>query len=167
MSICTPDLAVVCKECGAESGVPLPKDIEVVHAITFLCRNCAGNRSMLDGMTREEIAESPFAHKLDRERAGGYVEYVNGKFDWINGYAVRRREEDTRRKFCERNGFTPEQWYARVDALGWFCTDCRTKLAPGTVVRWCVDGSRALDKTFPLCRACQCKKVGPLGKPGP
>jgi hypothetical protein len=158
---------VVCKGCPAERTLLLPKDVAVLGPIPFLCKNCTGSRSMLDGMTKQEIAETPVARGLDRERAGGYLEYTNGEFAWINGAAVRRREEDTKRKFCKRNGFTPEQWHARVDALGWFCADCRRELTPETAVRWCADGSRALDKTIPLCRACQCKRVGLLGTPAP
>jgi hypothetical protein len=156
---------VVCKECHGEGTLPFPKDVTVSGPIPFLCKNCTGSRSMLDSMTRQEIDVTPVARELDRERAGGYKEYANGKFAWINGGAVRRREKDTRRKFCKRNGFTPEQWHARVDALGWFCTDCRRELTPETAVRWCADGSRGLDKTIPLCRACQCKRVGLLGTP--
>jgi hypothetical protein len=148
MSTGTRDLQavkVVCRECHGERTLLVPKDVEVPGPIPFLCKTCSGSRD------------------LDKERAGGYVEYVNGKFAWIKGAAVRRRERDTRRKFCKRNGFTPEQWHARVDALGWFCADCARELTSETAVRWCADDSRALERTMPLCRACQCKRVGLLG----
>jgi hypothetical protein len=149
---------LLCRGCRVNELL-LPIGDKAVNPDCFTCRACNGRKSMLDNMSREQIATAPLARQVARERALQR-----------HGYLVLKRREDRDRKFLKRNGFTLEEWHKKVDALGWVCSFCRRELTKelrrdNTVLRWSTDGSKALDKTIPVCRACQCKKIGPLGAP--
>jgi hypothetical protein len=112
---------------------------------------------MLDILSEEEIAKSLLAKKVARERERGRENYVANK-----------QREERKRKFHERNGFTLQEWHERVKALRCVCQFCGCKLTqdPGkdnSAVRWSQDGSKSLEKAIPVCRACLCRRIGPLG----
>lgn len=147
----------LCRECGRELVLVLPEDVQVSNPNCFTCRVCNGNKSMLDNMSKEDIAKIPLARELVRERERQRMRNP-----------VYKRMVERERKFRQRNGFTLQEWHERVDGLGCACSFCRSELTkdPGkgnSVVRWSPDGSKSLEKTTPVCRACQCRKIGPLG----
>jgi len=154
-----PDPSIVwtslrCRECGINEFT-LPLGTRVTSPACFTCRVCNGHKSILDKLSWNEIARTSVARRLFRERVGRLA---------------FKRKADRERKFYKRNGFTLDEWRKRIDTLGWVCSFCGCELTKelkeeNTAVRWSMDGSNALDKTFPVCRACQCKKIGPLGKP--
>jgi hypothetical protein len=144
-----------CRGCGKEMALPI--DGNVPNPNCYTCAACNGNKSMLDNMSRKDIAKSRLAKQLSWQRR---------KQRKDNVVCMR---EDRERKFRERNGFTLQAWFEKVDASGWRCSFCGCKLTkdPGTdnsVVRWSQDDSKSLEKMIPVCRACQCKKIGPLAR---
>lgn len=135
-----------CKQCGheevrdvvnlAEVKAEIISDV-IAHPIPYECMGCAKNRIEAESAKKAKAREERAARKPVHERG---------------------------RKFAKRNGFTHEEWYRRVDEVGWACTLCGKELTKTTVMRWCPDGSKALDKTVPVCRVCQCKRVGLLAR---
>ena len=126
-----------CRKCGKEMALPI--DGNVPNPNCYTCAACNGNKSMLDNMSEEEIAKSRLARQVAGEQRKQRKDNV-----------VCMREE-RERKFRERNGFTHQEWYEKVGN-------------GNSVVRWSQDGSKSLEKMIPVCRACQCKKIGPLGQ---
>jgi hypothetical protein len=142
-------LRKVCKACGSETILPVenPSELkcEIVDGIIarphlYECLECLRKRVETERAEQERLRAERIAQLPERERE---------------------------RKFLARNGFTQEDWHKRVDALGWKCSECGCELTkepkqPNSVVRRSTDGSMALDKMIPVCRPCECKKVGPL-----
>jgi hypothetical protein len=149
--------------CGTDQEFNLPAG--VLPPPNYLCRDCSADKSMVDDV--EDIGRTRLARKVEWQRAGRIVEYVNGTSGRQDGYVIYVRKKDRASKFRRRNGFTQQAWHARVDELGWRCSFCGRGVTKITVLRWSVDGSKKLASQVPVCRACQCKKIaqgGPLSE---
>ena len=151
-----------CRECNKSQEIAIPSD--VIPPKNFLCRECARDRSMVDQV--EDIGRTRLARQVLWQREARLVEYVNGTSAWTDGYKVYVRKKDRMSKFRRRNGYTQQAWYRRVDQLGWRCSECGREVTKMTVVAWSVDGTKKLESQIPLCRPCQCKRVGSVkGRP--
>jgi hypothetical protein len=149
-----------CRGCGTDQEFNLPDG--VAPPLNFLCRDCADPRSMVDNIDWSEIGKTRLARKLAWQReaeAQREVRRQGGEPE--DGYAVYKRKKDRACKFRRRNGFTLMQWHERIDSLGWRCFFCGRDLTKMTVLRWSVDGSKELESQVPVCRSCQCKRIGP------
>jgi hypothetical protein len=120
---------------------------------------------MIDGIDYSEIGKKRLARRLAWRHANEELGLKRGEYILVNGnrldgYVLYKRRKDTATKFKRRNGFSQKEWHARVDRLGWRCSFCGLDLTKMTVVRWSVDGSKVLERQFPVCRKCSCQRVG-------
>jgi hypothetical protein len=153
-------VSLTCRGCGAGQDFSLP--VDVGPPPSFLCRVCTAGKSMLDGVDYSEIGKTRLARKLAWQREADKQREAQrqGSKSEDDGYDVYLRKKDRDCKFRRRNGFTLTAWHARVDVLGWRCSFCRCQLTRLTVLRWSTDGSKRLGSQVPICRPCQCKRVG-------
>jgi hypothetical protein len=152
-------VCLACRGCSACQEFILPDGIP--PPASYLCRVCSRDGSMLDGVDWSRIGATKLARmlawrreaELQREvsRQGGEAE---------DGYVIYLRRKDRACKFRRRNGFTLMDWHARVDQLGWNCSFCGCDLTKMTVLRWSLDGTKKLESQVPVCRRCQCQRVG-------
>lgn len=180
---------LLCRDCGdrIELVLNLPAGVPP-KTKNFQCRRCAGSKSMLDVENADAlIAVNRIAQSAGWYRYPSYVEYVNGRFAWLDRYAPYRRdrkrkvaarsrqrhpERDRARRWRRTSGglFTPEEWEAKLDRIGWTCSVCERLLTPetarcGHVIPKTNGGSDALDNRIPLCQTCQCRQASRLPRP--
>jgi hypothetical protein len=153
-------ITLTCRGCGKPREFALPDDVlPPADTDAFLCADCAAGRSMVDGRSLQEIAQTKIARKSAWRRGSRLIEFVNGKFQWNNPYKDYLRAKDRESKFRRRNGYTLAEWHARLDAIGWFCLFCGCDLDERTVCRWTVEDSEGPAQNLPTCRPCLCKRL--------